>query len=709
MFENLNINALNKREKLAFYARINDNYINMEAIFSDTTSNFISPLEPTDKEPVYVKIRTARDNVDAVYIVSNKDRIKLNVTSCSEKFDYYEGKFNRVPKKVKYHFEIEKGKSKYYYTKSGLSNILNESQCFVIIPNWKTPDWAKSCVMYHIYVDRFNNGDKTNDVVKNEYKYLGHGVKKCEWEKPVEARDVPNHYGGDIQGIIDKLPYLKDLGVEVLYLSPLFVSPSNHKYDIQDYDYIDPHFGKIVKDEGKTLHFEQFRNEFATKYMSRTTDIENLEASNKLFADFTKKAHDMGIRIIIDGVFNHCGAFNKWMDREKFYEKNGYETGAYNSKDSKYHDFFKWGNVSDSAWPNNTSYSSWWGHDNHPKLNFEGSKDLEKYILRIAKKWIEPPYNVDGWRLDVGADLGHSEEYNHKFWKKFRKAVKDSNEETIIISEHYGDPSAWLQGDEWDTVMNYDAFMEPITWFLTGMEKHSEGYEPGLLNNADAFEAAMRYNMGRLSNQAVITAMNQLSNHDHSRFLTRTNQMMGRLHTTGRDLADKNVRMEVFYEAIVMQMTWPGSPTLYYGDEAGVTGWTDPDNRRTFPWGNENKTLLKFYKEAIRIHKENSALIDGSILKLATQYGVLVYGRWNEENSIIVCINNNDEDVDILIPVWTVVQRDNGVLEALLESDISSYKIGENEYQYENGYINLTLTRRSSKILREKKIIQEKK
>lgn len=702
MFKNLNINALNKREKLAFYARINNNYINMEAIFSDETANFVNPLEPSDNEPVYVKIRTAKENVDCVYIVSEKSKIKLNNTSSDEKFDYFVGKFDKITSKTQYHFEISKGTSVYFYTKAGLSNVLDVNQSFTIIPNWKTPDWAKSCVMYHIYVDRFCNGDKTNDIVKDEYKYLGHAVKKFDWEKPVEARDVANHYGGDIQGIIDKLPYLKDLGIEVLYLSPLFVSPSNHKYDIQDYDYIDPHFGKIVKDEGEPLYFERFRNDYATKYISRTTDKANLEASNELFAEFTKKAHDLGIRIIIDGVFNHCGAYNKWLDREKFYEKSGYEPGAFASKNSKYHNFFKWENLTDKAWPNNTSYSSWWGHDNHPKLNFEGSKELEDYILQIAKKWVEPPYNVDGWRLDVGADLGHTEKYNHKFWKMFRKAVKESNEETIIISEHYGDPSSWLQGDEWDTVMNYDAFMEPITWFLTGMEKHSEGYEPGLLNNTDAFEAAMRFNMGRLANQALITAMNQLSNHDHSRFLTRTNQSMGRLHTSGRDLADKNIRMEVMYEAIVMQMTWPGSPTLYYGDEVGLTGWTDPDNRRTFPWGKENLELLKFYKEAIKIHKENSALLNGSISKLKTQYGVLVYGRWNDENAIIVCINNNDEDVNILIPVWSVVKKDNGILEALLESDIETYHINQNKYNYQDGYIELTLPRRSSKILREK-------
>lgn len=122
-------------------------------------------------------------------------------------------------------------------------------------------------------------------------------------------------------------------------------------------------------------------------------------------------------------------------------------------------------------WPYNGSYDGWWGHDTLPKLNYEDSPKLEAYIFEIAKKWVSPPYNADGWRLDVAADLGRSNEYNHEFWKKFRKVVKEANPEALILAEHYGDPSEWLEGDEWDTIMNYDAFMEPVTWFLTGMEE----------------------------------------------------------------------------------------------------------------------------------------------------------------------------------------------------------------------------------------------
>ena len=287
--------------------------------------------------------------------------------------------------------------------------------------------------------------------------------------------DVREFYGGDLQGVLDKMDYLQELGVEVIYFNPLFVSPSNHKYDIQDYDYIDPHLGKIVSDEGELLPDGQRENRFASRYIDRVTNKANLEASNEMFAQVVAEAHRRGMRVILDGVFNHCGSFNKWMDRERIYEPQpDYPKGAYVSKESPYNSFFLFHDARNELWPYNGTYDGWWGHDTLPKLNYEDSPKLVEYIMKIARKWVSPPYNADGWRLDVAADLGHSPEYNHQFWREFRRNVKEANPNAIILAEHYGDPKSWLKGDQWDTVMNYDAFMEPVTWFLTGMEKHSD-------------------------------------------------------------------------------------------------------------------------------------------------------------------------------------------------------------------------------------------
>jgi alpha-glucosidase len=487
---------------------------------------------------------------------------------------------------------------------------------------------------------------------------------------------------------MNKLDYLQELGVEAIYFNPIFVSPSTHKYDIQDYNYIDPHFGVIVKDGGRVLDDDENNNSNATKYMIRTTDAANLEASNAFFAKLVKAAHDRGIKVILDGVFNHCGAFNRWLDREGFYHKNGYPVGAYESEDSEYHSFFKW---YDGQWPYNGNYDGWWGHTNHPKLNYEESEVLYNYILDIGRMWVSPPYNCDGWRLDVAADLGFSKEFNMKFWRDFRSAVKSANPEAIILAEHYGDAGDWLGGDQWDTVMNYDAFMEPITWFLTGMEKHSEQADGSRFNDARSFESAMRYYTSRFSMQSLSVAMNELSNHDHSRFLTRTNRTVGRLHTVGADAADRNLNYGIMKEAITYQMTWVGAPTIYYGDEAGLTGWTDPDNRRPFPWGRENKDIFSFYKKMIELHKSRRAFSYGSLSYLYMNYGVVCYGRWDKDDKIAVVLNNNFTEQTVNIPIWRIGCEDGDSFVRLVCSYEDGWDDAEEVYVMSAGSIDVRI------------------
>lgn len=674
-------------ERLLLLAKMNFEYINIDAIFSDESENYRTPVSPDANTETSVRIRTGINDLDKVYMCAGGEKYPMDIIKSQGYFDYYQCLYECGSEKVDYFFELVKDNRVYYYNKQGLVKAINTDYNFTIIPNFKTPDWAKGAVMYQIYVDRFYNGDKSNDVIDNEYAYLGVTAKAIkDWYAPVEQLDVCNFYGGDLKGVMDKMSYLKDLGVEVIYFNPVFVSPSNHKYDIQDYDSIDPHYGVIINDGGKPLEEGKKDNAEATMYMVRTTDKENLEASNKLMADLIALAHKNGIKVILDGVFNHCGAFNKWLDREGFYKKNGYPDGAFMSENSPYHDFFSWhgGHL-----PGNESYDGWWGHSNHPKLNFEGSQELYDYILNIGKKWVSPPYNADGWRLDVAADLCSSKEYNMKFWRDFRKAVKSANPDAIILAEHYGDPKDWLMGDQWDTVMNYDAFMEPITWFLTGMEKHSEQCSWDKYNNAGDFEGKMRYYMSRFSFESLSVAMNELSNHDHSRFLTRTNKKVGRLHTMGASEADTGVNINIMREAITFQMTWIGAPTIYYGDEAGLTGWTDPDNRRTYPWGRENKDLIKYYKTLITIHKRYKALAIGSLDYLYMSYGLMCYGRWTDNEKVIVVINNNDTPQEVIVPVWRVEAPEGTVFNRILESGEDSWSTEIEKYEIKDGCIKV--------------------
>ena len=325
-------------------------------------------------------------------------------------------------------------------------------------------------------------------------------------------------------------------------------------------------------------------------------------------------------------------------------------------------------------------------------------KQLCDYIIEVGKKWVSPPYNVDGWRLDVAADLGHSQEFNHEFWKKFRKAVKEANPEAIILAEHYGDANSWLQGDQWDTIMNYDGFMDPVTWFLTGVDKHSDNSNPGMRGDAGTFKLTMQYQMSRMQNQSLLVAMNELSNHDHSRFLTRTNRMVGRVGTAGTAAASQDIDEAIFKQGVVMQMTLPGAPTLYYGDEAGVCGWTDPDNRRTYPWGYENFEILEFYRETIAIHRQHKVFKTGSYKPLVEQRDLLCYGRFDMDNAAFVAINTSDTDKTVSIPTWTLGVEDGESFERLIETSREFYNCGRVKVVQENDVVTVTVKANSSVI-----------
>lgn len=674
---------------------------NKRALYADESRQYKMPLEPEPGDVVTIRFRTMRDNVDAVYFISGSIREKMYIGVTRNGFDYYEIKIPVGTETVHYFFEIQCGKITCYYNKLGVTRELQEAYSFGIVPGFKTPEWAKGAVMYQIYVDRFCNGDKTNDVETGEYYYIDRQVKKNEeWNAVPEAMDVSNFYGGDLQGVMDKLDYLQDLGVQVIYLNPIFVSPSNHKYDIQDYDYVDPHFGKIVYDEGELLKPGDKDNTHASRYINRVTNMENLEAGNQLFIQLVEEIHKRGMRVILDGVFNHCGSFNKWLDREKIYEyQDGYEKGAFVDKESPYHTFFKFLNEHD--WPYNEFYDGWWGHNTLPKLNYEDSPKLMEDIMRVARKWVSPPFNVDGWRLDVAADLGHSPEYNHTFWKEFRRVVKEANPEAIVLAEHYGDARSWLQGDEWDTVMNYDAFMEPVSWFLTGMEKHSDQFRSDLLGNADVFRNTMVYNTPQFYRQSLDVSMNELDNHDHSRFLTRTNHRVGRIGNSGALAANENINKAVLREAVIMQMTWPGAPTLYYGDEAGLCGFTDPDSRRAYPWGHEDRELLRFYKNAIYIHRKYPVFIYGSCKFLHQDYNIISYGRFDNKEQVVVVINNRAEQVKVDIPVWQtgIARTEDTVMQEVFSSNAIGFSTMQKEREVKAGFLKLELFPLSAVVL----------
>ena len=639
----------------------------LNALFSDGTAEYRTPTEPAVNDTIRLSLRTEKNSVSEAILCIGEERIPMQAEREDEFFRWYTASYALGAEPVSYYFEVRIGADLWRYDRRGPVRDPAGEFAFRITPGFSVPDWAKGAVMYQIYTDRFCNGTVSNDVKTNEYCYINEPVQGVsDWDRPPQAMDVRDFYGGDLQGVWKKLDYLQSLGVEVIYFNPLFVSPSNHKYDSQDYDYIDPHYAVILKDEGDCLCDGDKDNSHATRYQCRVSARENLETSNAYFAALVEEIHKRGMRVILDGVFNHCGSFHKWLDRERIYENApGYAKGAFVSEYSPYRSFFDFhGNY----WPYNHSYDGWWGHDTLPKLNYEGSEQLCEYILQIGKKWVSAPYNVDGWRLDVAADLGHSEQFNHSFWQRFRASVKEANPNALILAEHYGTARPWLAGNEWDSVMNYDAFMEPVTWFFTGMEKHSDAYRGELLGNAGAFVDAMTYHMAQFQTSSLQAAMNELSNHDHSRFLTRTNGKVGRLATLGTQAASEGIRRSIFMAAVTMQMTWVGAPTVYYGDEAGVCGFTDPDNRRTYPWGNEDKELIRLHKELIRIHRSYPALRTGSIKIIHAEQDVLAYGRFDGKDSILTIINRSSQEKWVELPIWELELCKNAPMVSLIKT-----------------------------------------
>lgn len=645
----------------------------MKGIYTDQTYNYLYPEEPNVNDNVKIKIRVPKylgKTIGNVYFAPEKNSKKykhqqMKIVEENENFDFYQSEF-RMPNRIFcYHFEIDllDKNQKIKYDSLGVVNnrFIND---FVLIPDFKTPEWSHGTVYYQIFPDRFSNGDEKNDPVDNEYIYDNQPIKKKSWDElPSQDNGHREFYGGDLQGIINKIDYLKDLGVETIYLNPIFVSPSPHKYDTQDYEHIDPHLGEIIEDS----------DDLSIKYKIRTTSEKNLKASDEKFLELTNKLHDNNFKIIIDGVFNHCGSFNKWID-----ELNIYGEGVLRKEDSPYKDFLYW---------HDDHYEGWWGYYTLPKLNYSNIK-LWKYISTIVKKWNGEPYKVDGWRLDVADDLGKSLEENTTFWRYFNKIVKKTNKEAIVFAEIYKSPLHWVENKSWDSIMNYITCMEPISYFLTGLEKHSDSIKPELNNNSEYFVNTVKWGLSQLPMNSKHIALNQLSNHDHSRWITRTTLEVGRVGTKGYEAATKNKNLDLFKIGLIMMFTLPGSPGLYYGDEIGLGGFTDPDCRRPYPWNKlteENIEILQFTKKLISIYRSDKVFKKSSFEFINNEGGFVSYGLWNKESKYIVIVNNENYEKDIDLPLWLIEQNKGALYLKIANKEL------DNKIQFENGNLKMKI------------------
>ena len=580
----------------------------------------VNPLSPTEIE---FKTKVHSGDVEKVYLKIERENETMDLVSSDGSFDYYRKiiKLKNEKEEFDYCFVLEDGGNEYYLLNGEISRNFDKNKLFHYsqenVQPFFTPDWVKKGVIYQIFMDRFYNGDKKNDQDFSEWYYEGINVPPKPGKKLPKYRqyfhfvddwyDVsgltkspfhePNHegyqpdynsfYGGDVAGVKQKLDYLNDLGITVIYFNPLFEAKSNHKYDAADYRKIDPHFG---------------------------TETE--------FKEFVQDCHKRGIRIILDVAFNHTG--------ETFW---AFQDGKEKGKDSEYYNWYEWHKPYPKELPSNFKpsdyYECWWGFGEMPNLNYDlkepnpsedGIKDINQanpnwevvnYVLDLVDYWIGE-VDLDGFRLDV------PNEVPFWFWQLFRERVKSVKPDAYLVGELWSNAVEWVNNEYFDSVMNYAYFKDPVMRFFN-MRKCS----------AKTFDRDLKPGLLSYPTQATQVMMNLIDSHDTHRYL----------ESAGGDLSKLKL-------AALFQMTYVGTPHIWYGDEIGMMGAHDPDCRRPFNWkytdDKEKVALHNYYKKLIRIRKENPVLYYGTFKTLLTKGMIYAFERSYEGKNIVVVINNED-------------------------------------------------------------------
>lgn len=567
-----------------------------ESIYSDGTALFVSNGNPKVGEEIEISLRVIKASpVEEVYIryLLNGEEIvkKLSLKEVYGGFQYYAIKVKMANPVFQYYFIICTHDEMYFYNQQGVFDyVISEERDFKIICNFDKPQWTETAVFYQIFVDRFCNGDEKNDIKDNEYSYNGFSTSKINWNEPAgEYNKYGNldFYGGDLQGVASKIPYLKDLGVNALYLNPIFSAPSNHKYDCSDYYNVDEHFG-----------------------------------GNSALAELTAEAHKDDMKLILDISINHTGDSHSWFKNKKAY----YFTGE------------------------NGSYECWCGVKSLPVLNYSNESLRNEMIFNdnsILKKWIKQPYNIDGWRFDVGHNVGKMNNLflHEDLWKNIRKELKKQNREAFILAEHWTDASDYLQGECWDSTMNYFGFERPVRKYLGETDWYFSWKvdRPMKVLDSYVFINEVQQYYSRLPYQIQSMQFNLLSSHD-----------IHRIHHS------KSISRENLKTAIVMLMTFLGVPCIYYGDEIGIDGsfGTNEGARYPMTWQEEkwDKEINKLYRYMIKLRKKENVLKAGSFKFLPSDREMLVYARFDKK-TVILFINSQSKNIkEITIPLYIVGQ-----------------------------------------------------
>ena len=587
----------------------------LESVHSDGTAAFVSNPAPKLFETVTVRIRMYEDApvkyVFLRYVPNGAERLlEMHTAKKEHGFVYYEVPLQINENRVQYQFYLVCEDVVYFYTQKEITTYVpDQTYDFVLLADYVQPEWVKEAVFYQIFPERFCNGDPSNDVKTGEYSQSGFPtIAMDSWDaKPLTYQEghCLDFYGGDLQGVKEKIPYLKELGVTAVYLNPIFIAPSVHKYDCLDYFHVDPHFG-----------------------------------GDEALAELSAALHENGMKLILDISINHTGIDHKWFNRDGiWFDKS---VGAYNNPDSKERGYYFFGQ--------NNTYHGWFGVETLPTLNYT-SESLREVIYRaedsVLKKWLKPPYSIDGWRFDVADVFARNDavQLDHELWPEIRKSIRDVNPQAYILAEHWRDCAEYMQGDEWDSPMNYYGCGRVIRQFLG---------EPDLFMARNEILASVPYKM--TAQDVKNRVMEHLAKLPYAlwenQFYLFDSHDVSRLHNNPK------VHPEEYRGAVIFQFLLTGAASIYYGDEAGIDGVIDSNEgcRYPMPWDSNFKDteVFKLNQTMARLKAEHKALSHGGMKFLYAEGNVVAIARFWENEVFVGVISTEDKDVKIRLPLGAV-------------------------------------------------------
>ncbi len=555
-------------------------YVKLEHQQLNTTVNI--RLRADIKAPIEkIYLRTCPDGEQSLTLMHrvNPDSLagefyKKTASVCQ----WWETQVSITMRKFNYRFFIHTNEGSWWFSAAGShQHTPTDATDFKLLVDFNAPKWINDSVFYQIFPDRFADGDEKSNVKSGEYLCYNQPVIARSWgdvPKPHSKTGGIEFFGGDLVGITKHLDHLTELGINAIYLNPIFTAPSNHKYDTADYLHVDPHLG-----------------------------------GNTALIKLRNALNEREMRLMLDIVLNHCGATHPWF------------TDAQANPSAKTAEFFTF-----TQHPNN--YVSWLGIPSLPKLNYR-SQELRNYIYAapdaIMRHWLRPPFSIDGWRIDVANMMARQGEaqLGHKIGRGIRKAVKAEYPQSYLLGEHFHDGTIHLQGEELDASMNYRGFTFPLLNWLAGFDIDKAFVED--LNSSPlptkAFAKQLQNFLAAIPWQIAAQQFNQLGSHDTPRILT----------LVGKDVEKAKL-------AATILLTYPGVPCVYYGDEIGLLGARDPDNRRCMEWSKKhwNQKLYQHYHQLIHLRRASTALCWGGFQILYAEGETFAFLREDEQERIIL-------------------------------------------------------------------------